>query len=76
MNPLDLRIGCVARRKRSIEKPAGPQTRSDHLHAVGRLWMPEPAEMIAVERIGNELQECFGAAAGLHVSVDAFCTFV
>jgi hypothetical protein len=37
--------------------------------------MPEPAEMVAVERIGDELQECFGAA-GLHVSVDAFCTFV
>ncbi len=56
VHALDLLIARVARREGIDEQPFAAQTRADDLNAVGTLWMSDPAKVLAVERIGNELQ--------------------
>jgi hypothetical protein len=47
-------VARIARGKFAIEQSALAQKRSDHLHAIGRFRMPDAAEMVAAERVGND----------------------
>ena len=54
VNAQQLLVGCVARGRFVAHDAGGPQTRSDHLHAVGRFRMPDPADVVAEDAIGDE----------------------
>ena len=56
MNSLELDVACIARRDGLAENARAAQALGDGFDALGPLRMSDPAQMLAVERVGNELQ--------------------
>ncbi|MGC1381720.1 MAG: hypothetical protein WA814_11940 [Candidatus Baltobacteraceae bacterium] len=65
MDAFDLRVGRVARRDDLTEQVAREQPRRYRFNALRPLRVGDAAEVIAVERVGYELQpECFAVRQG------------
>ena len=56
MNSLELDVGCIARRDSLAENARAAQALGDGFDAFGPLRVSDPAQMLAVELVGDELQ--------------------